>query len=173
MARQCKRTRAFREQKALVYLEVDIAAQPQYIAQLRVLLNESPLADAEPWAWHARERRARRGDTTKEVVWAFAQCVVQHACVCARDALFDARHESGLLLGAPLRLGLLPCGRERCVRQWGPHRVSLRNAWTPRAGVAVANAALQGEAHVRTPLGGGQLCALRLSARPRNAPRPC
>jgi hypothetical protein len=53
----------------------------------------------------------------------------------------------------------------------GPHRVSLRDAWTPRAGVAVANAALQGEAHhVRTPLGGGQLCAL--SGRPRNAPRP-
>jgi hypothetical protein len=36
------------KQKALSYLEVDIAAQPQYIAQLRVLLNESPLADAEP-----------------------------------------------------------------------------------------------------------------------------
>ena len=33
------------------YLEVDIAAQPQYVPQLRVLLYEPPLADAEPGGW--------------------------------------------------------------------------------------------------------------------------
>ena len=33
------------------HLEVDIAAQPQYVPQLRVLLYEAPLADAEPGGW--------------------------------------------------------------------------------------------------------------------------